>query len=356
MEFRRVSITGGAGFVGSNLALLFKQRIPDLAVSVVDNLKRRGSELNLPRLQEARIPFLHGDVRCPEDLDALPDFDLLIDCSAEPSVQAGLGGVPWHVLNTNLVGTIHCLEAARQRGAAFLFLSTSRVYPIAALNALPFQEDATRFRWLAQSGVAGFSEHGVAEDFPVGGARSLYGASKLAGELVLQEYVYSYGMKALINRCGVLAGPWQMGKVDQGVVTLWVARHYFQKPLQYSGFGGLGKQVRDLLHVEDLFDLLVLQMRSLAHWDGRVYNIGGGPEVSVSLLELTQWCEAVTGHHITIAPIPETAAVDLRIYLTDSRRVQRDFGWRPTRSVEQVVRDIHQWVDQHHEVLKPILG
>ena len=356
MVFQHLLITGGAGFVGSNLALRFKERFPALTVSAVDSLKRRGSELNLPRLRAGGVAFVHCDLRCPEDFDALPEFDLLIDCAAEPSVQAGVGGSPWYVLNTNLVGTIQCLEAARRRGAAFLFLSTSRVYPIGPLNQLPFEEDPTRFRWVAGGGKPGFSAHGIAEDFPLEGTRSFYGASKLAGELVLGEYVFNYGMKALLNRCGVLAGPWQMGKVDQGVVTLWVARHHFRKPLQYIGYGGHGKQVRDVLHIDDLFDLLVLQMGSLAHWDGRVYNVGGGAEVSVSLAELTRICEAVTGNRVPLTPVPETAAVDLRIYVTDSRRVQTDFGWRPTRAAERIAQDIHAWVRRHEQALQPILG
>ena len=200
----------------------------------------------------------------------------MIDCSAEPSVQAGLSGSPRSVLDTNLVGTINCLEAARARGAAFLFLSTSRIYPIAALNDLPFTETETRFRWDDAPGIPGFSGRGIAEGFTLDGARSFYGTSKLAGEQLIQEYVFSYGMRALINRCGVIAGPWQMGKVDQGVITLWVARHYFGRPLRYTGFGGQGKQVRDILHVHDLFDLLLLQLEAPERWDGRVYNVGGG--------------------------------------------------------------------------------
>src|SRR5262249_36295214 len=157
--------------------------------------------------------------------EMLPDFDLLIDCSAEPSVQAGLDGSPMYLLNTNLIGTINCLEVARRRGAAFMFLSTSRVYPITTLNAIPFRENTSRFYWDTALHIPGFSEHGIAENFPLDGVRSFYGVSKLASELLLQEYIYTYNMTAIINRCGLLAGPWQMGKVDQGVVTLWVARH-----------------------------------------------------------------------------------------------------------------------------------
>lgn len=356
MDIQSLVITGGAGFVGSNLACSFRRRLPHVRVTAVDSLKRRGSELSLPRLRAAGVDFVHGDIRCPDDLAGLPDFGLMVDCSAEPSVHAGTTGSPRYVLDTNLTGTIHCLEAARERKAAFLFLSTSRVYPIAALNAIPFAEDETRFRWTPAAGTPGLSDRGIAEDFPLAGARSFYGASKLAGELLIQEYVAGCGMPALINRCGVLAGPWQMGKVDQGVITLWVARHLFGQPLRYTGFGGAGKQVRDLLHVDDLFDLILLQMATPEAWDGRIYNVGGGREVSVSLRELTDLCRAETGRELPIGSHPETSPVDLRAYLTDTFRVGADFGWRPARSPARIVRDIRTWIDENRESLAPVLG
>lgn len=356
MMFKNILITGGAGFVGSSLAILFKQAFDGVTVTAFDNLHRRGSELSLPRLKAAGVKFYHGDIRCREDLEALPDFDLLIDCAAEPSVQAGAGGSPSYVLNNNLTGAINCMEAARLSRAAFVFLSTSRVYPISALNSLPYREDATRFRWEDAPDVPGFSAQGVAELFPMDGARSFYGAGKLAAEMVLQEYVYNTGMKAIINRCGILAGPWQMGKVDQGVITLWVARHYFQKPLQYIGFGGQGKQVRDMLHVNDLFELLLLQMKMPEKWNGSVYNVGGGPDVSLSLLELTSLCTAVTGCRINIAPVFDTSNVDVRIYITDNRKVCEDFGWEPVHGAQDIVRDIYSWIDACHDQLETILG
>jgi CDP-paratose 2-epimerase len=356
MDFKNLLITGGAGFVGSNLAISFRDARPELGITVLDNLKRRGSELNLPPLMAAGVTFCHGDIRCPDDFDDLPPYDVMIDCSAEPSVQAGLGGSPRAVLNTNLVGTINCLEAARARGAAFLFLSTSRIYPVLALNDLPFTETETRFRWDAIPRISGFSDRGIAEGFTLDGARSFYGTSKLAGEQLIQEYVFSYGMRALINRCGVIAGPRQMGKVDQGVVTLWVARHYFGRPLRYTGFGGRGKQVRDLLHVHDLFDLLLLQLEMPERWDGRVYNVGGGNEGSMSLRELTALCAQETGRTVPIASVPETAGVDLRVYVTDARKVEIDFGWRPIRDPARIVHDIRAWIEENQESLESILA
>ena len=254
--------------MGGNLAVLFKKHYPDVFVIAFDNLSRRGSELSPPRLKEHGVEFIHGDIRCSEDLEKIPDFDLLLDCSAEPSVHAGAKGSPLSVIQHNLTGAILCMEAARKRDAAFLFLSSSRVYPIRAVNDLPFREDDTRFVWEEDEFVSGFSAEGVGEEFPLEGARSFYGTTKLAGELLLREYAFGYGMPVMIDRCGIITGPWQMGKVDQGVVALWVASHVFGKDLSYIGFGGEGKQVRDMLHVEDLFDLLVRQMSDLTRWDG----------------------------------------------------------------------------------------
>jgi CDP-paratose 2-epimerase len=355
MDFQTVLVTGGAGFIGSNLALSLREAWPKLTVLAMDNLKRRGSELSLPRLLAGGVEFRHGDVRSADDFTDLPRFDLLIDCSAEVSVHAGQGGSPRAVLDTNLFGTLNCLEAARARGAAFLFLSTSRVYPIDALNNLPFTETATRFHWDDTPGIPGFSSRGIAEGFTTDGARSFYGTAKLAGEQLIEEYVFSYRMRALIDRCGVVAGPWQMGKVDQGVITLFFARHYFGRPLRYTGFGGSGKQVRDVLHVLDLFDLIKLQLETPECWDGRVYNAGGGTEGSVSLLELTRLCADETGRRVPIAQVPETAAVDLRIYVTDNRKAEVDFGWRPTRGPATIVRDLRAWIEEHEATLERIL-
>jgi CDP-paratose 2-epimerase len=256
---RQVLITGGAGFVGSSLGLGLAQRYPDWKIIALDNLKRRGSELNIPRLKQAGIEFVHGDVRNAEDLEAsaLP-VDLILECSAEPSVLAGYTS-PGYVLQTNLIGTINCLELARQNQADFIFISTSRVYPIAYLNQLNYTETDTRFQLSEQQDLPGVSQFGISEQFPLDLPRSLYGSTKLASELIINEYGDAYGLRTLINRCGVLTGPWQMGKVDQGVFALWVANHYFQKSLKYIGYGGTGKQVRDFLHVADLLDLIDIQ-------------------------------------------------------------------------------------------------
>lgn len=351
---RRVLITGGAGFVGHTLGLGLAQRYPDWQMTALDNLKRRGAELNIPRLKQAGIRFVHGDVRCPEDLDAaVLQPDLILECSAEPSVVAGYT-TPGYVLQTNLVGTTNCLELARQTEADFIFLSSSRVYPIAALKKLAFRETATRFELSAQQPVPGASAQGIAENFPLRGVRGLYGATKLASELLIAEYADAYGLRTLINRCGVLSGPWQMGKVDQGVFALWVAFHYFQRPLQYIGYGGSGKQLRDFLHVADLLDLIDWQIHNLDALQGETFNVGGGAANTLSLYETTQLCQDITGRQIPVVPVAAARPGDVPIFVTDARKVMAATGWQPRRDATTMLTDIYTWIDRNAQQVRDV--
>ena len=349
-------VTGGAGFVGSNLAVAFKRKYPERTVIVLDNLKRRGSEFNVPRLVAEGIRFIHGDIRNPEDMEFDDKIDVLLECSAEPSVLAGFGGSPKYLVNTNLTGTINCLEVARKNAADVVFLSTSRVYPYDPINAIGLRVEESRFVWQSGDGPRGWSEAGVDIDFDLNGPKSMYGATKLCSEFVLREYEAMYGVRSVINRCGVIAGPWQFGKVDQGVFSLWVQAHYFQRKLSYIGFGGLGKQVRDLLHIDDLFDLLDMQLADLEKAKGKVYNVGGGRETSLSLLETTRLCEQLTGNAIEIRRDPVNRPADLAIYIGDNRRVTADYGWKPKRSAEMVLTDLFDWVRDNEASLRTLSG
>ena len=353
---RQILITGGAGFVGSALGLGLAQRYPDWKITALDNLKRRGSEFTLPRLKQAGIHFVHGDVRSSEDLDPIAlQPDLILECSAEPSVLAGYTS-PGYVVQTNLVGTINCLELARQTQADFIFLSTSRVYPISYLNALEFTEAETRFQLLETQPLLGASNHGISEHFPLDQARSLYGTTKLASELLIAEYADAYGIRTLINRCGVLTGPWQMGKVDQGVFALWMAFHYFQKPLKYIGYGGTGKQVRDFLHITDLLDLIDIQISSLEELKGQTFNVGGGISNTLSLAETTQLCQEITGKQIPITPILENRIGDIPIFITDSRKVINATKWQPQRNAKITLTEIYKWICQFESQVSDIFN
>lgn len=349
-------MTGGAGFVGSTLAIALAERHPDWSLTALDNLHRRGSELNLPRLADAGVEFMRGDVREPGDLAAAPAPDLIIECSAEPSVLSGVDGDSSYLLHTNLTGAYNCLELARESGAALVFLSTSRVYPLAALEAVALEETLTRFELAADQPVAGISAAGVAETAPLAGARTLYGTTKLAAELLIEEFRAAFGVRAVIDRCGVIAGPWQMGKVDQGVFTHWMLSHHFGLPLDYIGYGGSGKQVRDLLHVDDLVDLIEEQALDPEGWDGLTVNVGGGREISLSLLETTALCRRISGREVEIGAVAESRPGDVPVYISDCRALFERTSWRPRRDAERILADIGAWIAADEERLAEALG
>ncbi len=328
---------------------------PSAEIVAFDNLRRRGSETNLIDLGAAGVNVVHGDIRIPADLDDIDGtFDVVFDAAAEPSVHAGTTGSPRYVIDTNLGGTVNLLEFARRRAKTFVLLSTSRVYAIGALRGIEIAEGETRYEVTDEQSLPGVGPSGVTEDFPTDGARSYYGASKLASEMLAQEYAAASNLEVIINRCGVLAGAGQFGKVDQGVIALWVAAHIYGRPLKYIGFGGTGKQVRDLMHPDDLLALVMRQVEMAPKISGEVFNVGGGVPISVSLLELTTLCQERTGNEVPMTPVPDTASVDVPVYLTDTSRVREVTGWAPSRNASAIIDDIATWIEGDLDRLRPI--
>jgi CDP-paratose 2-epimerase len=352
----RVLVTGGAGFVGANLSIALAERHPDWRLTAVDNLHRRGSELNLPRLERAGVGFVRADVRDREALAMVEPFDALVECSAEPSALVGMSGDTSYPFETNLVGAYNCLELARTHEAAFVFLSTSRVYPYRALGELSFEEAPTRLELADAQPLAGASAAGISERFPLDGPRTLYGSTKLAAELLAVEYRANFEIPVVIDRFGVIAGPWQMGRVDQGVFSFWLFHHHFGKPLSYIGHGAEGKQVRDLLHVKDLVDLVEAQLLDPTGWDGFIGNVGGGREVSLSLAETTELCRELTGNEVPIAAVTENRPGDVPLYLSDCSLLFERTDWRPSRGARDVLVDIHRWLTENEDAVAASLG
>ena len=354
MPYKNILITGGAGFVGSYICIKLKEYFPNINVTAFDNLYRRGSELNVSRLEKHGVRFVKGDVRIRKDLE-IREIDLVIECSAEPSVMAGVTSSPEYLLDTNVLGAINCFELARKNNADVIFLSTSRVYPVNGINKLDFSEEKTRYALKNKQKVVGVSEKGINESFSLEGVRTLYGATKLTAEYLLLEYIDNYGIRGVIDRCGLLAGPWQMGKTDQGIITYWMAQHIFKKPLSYIGFRGSGKQVRDVLDIEDLFSLLLLQLNNIEKYNGCIYNVGGGLKNSLSLLELTEYCQKLTGNRIDIGRISETRKGDVRWYISDCTKIESESGWTQKKNLETTLSEIKCWIVDHKTELQEIL-
>src|SRR6476660_4296227 len=275
----KILIAGICGFTGSTLARTFLEFDSSVEVSGIDNFRRAGGEQNRSQLKTAGVRVLHGDVRCPSDFDLLPRVDWVVDAAANPSVLAGVNddSSSRQLLEHNLVGTINLLEFCKRMGAGLILLSTSRVYSIASLFNLPVTiENEAYHPELNSYRVVGLSSEGVAENFPTTPPVSLYGATKLASELIALEYSEAFGLPIWINRCGVLAGAGQFGKPDQGIFAFWINSYLRRRPLKYIGFDGQGHQVRDCLHPRDVAALAWNQIKSPDRQVERVQNVGGG--------------------------------------------------------------------------------
>jgi len=259
----RLLIAGVCGFVGSTLARTWVEAAAPHQIVGIDSFVRPGSETNRLDLQRRGVRVVHADVRSATDCEVLPPADFVIDAAANPSVLAGVDGrtSPRQVLEHNLLGTINMLEYCRRHRAGFILLSTSRVYSIPALANLPVRVAGRAYAPVLNGArPSGLGEDGVGEAFSTAPPVSLYGASKLASELLALEYGSTHGLPVWIDRCGVLAGAGQFGRPDQGIFAYWINSWLRRRPLTFTGFGGSGHQVRDCLHPADLAPLLDRQM------------------------------------------------------------------------------------------------
>ena len=352
-----VLVTGGCGFIGSHVALHLGER--GHKVSVMDNLVRRGSEKNVAVLERHGVSFFHGDVRNSEDLANLPSsIELICDISAQPSVVTGYANPLFDITN-NGVGAIHILEYARPRRIPLIFWSSNRVYGADRLNALPRRETPTRFEYDTEAWnrlpvehrPAGFHPaYGVSEEFSIdGGQRSIYGLSKLIADTACQEYAQAYDLPVVVNRFGVISGIGQFGHADQGWVVWWAIAHWFQLPLTYLGWQG--KQVRDVLFVEDMLGLLDLQIDQIARFRGEVFNLGGGVANSISLREATTAMQEISSRTAPIAQIDKARQGDIMLYWTDYRKAALQLSWKPKTDLFAGFTRIFDWIRENEKEL-----
>ncbi len=349
--FVNLFITGICGFVGSRVAEAIRQIRPEWSVSGLDNFIRPGSETNPERLRALGIGIFHGDVRMASDLDALPPTDWVIDAAANPSVLAGTDGKSSsrQVVEHNLVGTINVLEHCRRHHAGLTLLSTSRVYSVPPLAALPVEPADGAFRLRTGAPLPpGVSAAGLDETFSIAPPVSLYGATKLASETLALEYGSSFGFPVWVNRCGVLAGAGQFGRPDQGILAYWINSWLRRRPLKYIGFGGAGWQVRDALHPRDLTELIVRQIEhDAAGGDApRLVNVAGGATNTFSLAELSAWCRRRYGEH-EVAADPTPRQFDIPWMVLDSSLAGEVWQWQPRIPLAAILEEIACHAEEH---------
>jgi CDP-paratose 2-epimerase len=353
----RILLSGVCGFVGSTVArTLAADAARGHEIMGFDNFSRPGSETSRAELKRLGVRLFHADLRAASDVENLPDADWVIDAAANPSVLAGVDGLmsTRQLVEHNLGGTVNLLEYCKLRRAGFVLLSTSRVYSIAPLAALPVVAVQDRAFCLPPDAAdlpPGVSPAGLDERFPTTPPVSLYGATKLASETLALEYGEVFGLPVFINRCGVLAGAGQFGRPDQGIFAFWINSWLRRRPLRYLGFGGRGYQVRDCLHPRDLGPLLERQFASphLAAAD-RVVNLSGGAASARSLRELSDWCAGRFGSREVVAdgtPRP----FDLPWIVLDHAKATRLWQWQPVTSVDTILEEIAVHAEAHPDWL-----
>lgn len=338
-----VLITGGAGFIGANLA----DRLLGLGREVVvfDNLSRPGSRLNLAWLQARhgagnRLRFVQGDIRNSTALEAAArGTTLIVHLAGQVAVTTSIAD-PRGDFEANALGTLNALEAARRAESdpVFLYASTNKVY--GPLSDLELREDPTRYSLPAMP-------HGISEGQPLD-FHSPYGCSKGTGDQYVRDYFRIYGLRTVVLRQSCVFGQHQPGIEDQGWVAWFVIAAVGRRPLTIYGDG---KQVRDLLYVDDLLDAYEAAEAGIGRAAGQVYNVGGGPDRSVSV-----WCEfgALLGRLLGAEPPVARGpwrSGDQRFYVSDIRRAARDLAWRPRVDVETGVRRVIDWVRENRRAL-----
>jgi CDP-paratose 2-epimerase len=350
----RILLSGVCGFVGSTLARTFAQNGAGHRLSGVDNFIRPGSESNRAGLKRLGVQLFHGDLRSASDLETLPAVDWVIDAAANPSVLAGVDGKTSsrQLVEHNLAGTVNLLEFCKRQGAGFILLSTSRVYSIAPLAALPVEPCERAFRPAPSTPLPpGLGAAGVDETFSTLAPVSLYGATKLASETLALEYSETFGFPVFVNRCGVLAGAGQFGRPDQGIFAYWLNSWLRRQPLAYLGFGGTGHQVRDCLHPRDLVPLLERQFAAPQFAPGdRIVNVGGGAASARSLRQLSDWCAARFGPH-PVAADGTPRPFDIPWLVLDHAKATRLWDWRPPTPTSAILDEIATHAQAHPDWL-----
>ena len=330
---REVLITGGAGFVGCNLASALAT--DGIRVRVFDNLSREGVRRNADHLKSRHpdeVEVVSGDVRRAEDvLGAVRGVDHVFHLASQVAVTTSMQN-PRLDFEINALGTLNVLEAIRAQPAppAMFFTSTNKVY--GGMEDVVVEQRGDRYEYRDYP-------EGMDESRPLD-FHSPYGCSKGAADQYVRDYARIYNLKTVVFRMSCIYGLFQYGNEDQGWVAHFIRAALAGKPLTIYGDG---RQIRDVLFAEDLVRAFRMAAAAIDRTAGQVYNIGGGPQNTLSLLELLDLLSELSGRRLTAA-FGDWRPGDQRVYVSNPEKARRDFGWEPTVSREEGVRRLFEWV------------
>lgn len=333
-------ITGGAGFIGCNSADYFLQQGHE--VVVYDNLSRKGGPANLAWLQARhgdRLQFVAGDIREYAALtETMAGADVVLHLASQVAVTTSVQN-PREDFEINALGTFNVLEAVRQvcPDAAVLYASTNKVY--GGMEGARVELANGRYRY------AEFSQ-GIPETYPLD-FHSPYGCSKGTGDQYMLDYARIYGLKTMVFRQSCIYGQRQFGIEDQGWVAHFVIATIMNRPITIYGDG---KQVRDLLHVQDLIRAYELGVEQIDAYRGEAFNVGGGPQNTLSIwTEFGPLLAELAGHEPPVTRA-DWRPGDQRVFIADIGKIQAKLGWRPTISPQAGIRDLYAWVSQNPDL------
>jgi CDP-paratose 2-epimerase len=345
MKRQRLLVTGGAGFIGANAAQRFLAE--GWAVTVWDNLSRRGGQRNLEWLRSfGAFDFQQLDLRQAEAVARAyrgARFDLILHCSGQVAVTTSIAH-PREDFESNLVASFNLLEAVRQfdREACLIYACTNKVY--GGMETVDLVERHGRYEYAQLP-------HGIAETQPLD-FHSPYGCSKGAADQYVRDYARIYGLRTVSFRQSCIYGYRQFGIEDQGWLAWFIIAHGLGRPITIYGDG---KQTRDVLFIDDLVEAYQLAFQHRDRTAGQVYNIGGGPQNQLSLLELIRLIEASRQRKVELR-FGDWRQGDQRVFVADIRKAHADFGWTPRHDCPTGVRKLVQWVDEHLPILREELA
>ena len=338
----KVLVTGGAGFIGSHIANHFGSK--GYNVLVFDNLSREGTNKNVDWLrQNKNIMFVKGDVRNFDTLKPhMKDTELIIHTAAQVAVTTSFK-TPREDFEINAMGTFNVLEAARQANTnpTIVYFSTNKVYG-SNVNNIKLAEKKTRYEF-DQKGF----EFGIPEQFHTDtNNHTPYGISKYMGELYARDYSYNFGLNTVCFRCSCMYGPRQFGNEDQGWVAHFIISSILNRPITIYGDG---KQARDVLFVDDVTKLIETATKKIRRIKGETFNIGGGPNNTISLLELIHIIENNLSKK-TKYTFSKWRPADQKVYVSDIRKAEKMIGWKPLIDPVTGINKLIDWVKENKSI------
>ena len=334
-------VTGGCGFIGTNAAAHYLKK--GYKVIIYDNLSRTGAKQNLDWLkkQKGNLIFIKGDIRDNKKL--LKTFKkykpgLILALAAQVTMVDSVKN-PRYDFEVNALGTFNTLEAMRLGSpkASLIYSSTNKV--MGALNNIPVIEKKKRYVFK--------NIKGISEKYPLEGCGP-YGCSKLAGDQYALDYARIYGLNTIVFRQSGIYGPHQFGIEEQGWLAWFCNALLFEKPVTIFGDG---KQVRDVLYIDDLLRAFDLASKNIKKTHGKAYNIGGGPNFSLSIWELFEILEKLAGKKFNYKFGPWRPG-DQKVYISDVSKAKKDFGWQPLISPKEGVKKLYNWISQNKILIK----